>query len=284
MPYTSNFLTVNGLALSLTEVSRESEDLDEWGRGGGLTYEGTTYGQKAMWKFDTAPLLPTEADSLAGWLKGAGLYWNFDLVDGATTRFTAYSTESGMGWFPVTTGYTASSDAKFGRWGMMLLPSAAVAVTATFGIERPGLSASGWKKTGAGAWELCSASYDGGTTRYFVGTAVTTAFAWLAFTKTTNYLAVRLDGESGSGSSSTTLYDGWMILPYSLATNQLSARLNRTEAEPGFPYVGVGGKHPRTDSEFICKGFVEERTPVRVSIDGTYYPHAETLSGSLVEK
>jgi hypothetical protein len=228
----------------------------------------------------------SDLDSLTGWLKGVGHYWNFDLVDTATTRFTSYSTDAGMGWFVVTTGYTASSDAKFGRWGMMLHAGARVAVTATFGLERPGLSISGWKKVGSDSWELCSMIYDGATNRYYAGaagTGVTSAFAWLNTTQTYGYFYNRLSGTGPSGSA-TSLYDGFMILPYALTTTQLAARFARTEAEPAFPYVAVGGKHPRTDKEFVCKGFVESRNPVRATLDGTYYPNAETLEGSLIEK
>lgn len=284
MYYTTQFLTVNGLELGVTDFQRDTEDLDQWGRGGGLTFEGTTYAQKSSWGFETAPLLPGEADAINGWVKGVGHHWNFDLVDGATTRFTAYSADSGMDWFATTTGYTASSEAKFGRWGMMLHSSAQVTVTATFGIEQPGLSISGWKKIGAADWELCSLVYDGHTSRYFVGTEITTSFAWLITARTVKYFRNTLEGQDGAGSGATSLYDGWMILPYPLSTPQLAARAARTAAEPNFPYVAISGKNLRRQDETVCKGFVTRRNPVRATIDGTYYSNAETLEGTLTEK
>lgn len=282
---TTQFLTVNSLDLSVTSFGKNSDDVEAFGRGGGFTFEGVTYADKTEWTYETPPMTPAEADALVGWIKGKGHYWPFTYTDNTTStvRFTPYSSDGGLAFLP-STGYTASSNGNYSRWGMMLHPGANTSATATFGTESTGLTASGWKKVGADPWELCSLVYSGGTIKCFVGHLQTTAFAWCGVGATLGYWWIQLQGENGAGSNATSLFAGWMMTPYAMATAMFQARTSRLVAEPDFPYVGVSGKQTRGLYEVTAKGFVTRRPAERVLVDGVWYPNAERLSGTLVQR
>lgn len=301
MAYTPYFLSINGLNIDVADADASPDDVEVFGRGGGLQYTGTTYGNKRKASFDTIPLLPHEADSLDGWVKGRGHQWRFAWTDTSSTttvRFTLHSAEGGMSLAPVSSATLRSEASTAGPWGgtdgfsLMLHPGNSVTATVAFGTEAP-YSLSVWRQVPilAATWELCSLAYDGATTRYWAGAdgaTLTTAFSWLSISAASGRAGMTLQGENNTAGTATALFSGLWIVPYALSTSMLVARdlraTNGVGAEPAFPYVGVGGSFLREVNELTMKGFIQKRNPMRVSMGGSWYANAERLSGSLVQK
>ena len=289
MPYTSLFCAVNGLDLNVSDFAEDSDDVEAFGRGGGLDFEGVSYGERRKWQFTTPPYTAEDSDSLKGWLKGRGHQWTFEYVDAATTRFTFYSQEGGLG-LSFASGATYSSTSKFGLWALQVhAGGSAVSTTATFGAER-GCSMSVWRRvpSDGDTYELCSITWDGATLRYYAGasgTGVTTAFAWTTGTGVTyGYFPLVLEGQNNAGSNVTVIFDGLWLVPYTLSTSMLSARAQRTEVEGSFPYVKLAGMALRDNREVEVKGFVTGREPRQLVIDGQFRPNREEISGTFVER
>lgn len=302
MLYTPSFLTINGLDMSVTDADQSADDVETYGRGGGLAYTGVTYGQKRKVTYKLAPLLPDEADSMDGWIKGRGHCWNFYWIDRSstvTTRFSLYSNEGGLVFGGGTNGATLSAIGVYpDPWGSSLYPAALVqsgnttVASATFGQEA-GYSVSMWRRvpSGANVWELCSITYDTQTVRYFAGTTgalITTAFAWTTRSVASGYSAITLQGKNNAGTNADAVFTGVWYVPYCLSTPQLTARGARptigSGPEPVFPYVALGGYAFRDAYELLAKGFVTDRTPTKLQANGVWYNNAETLSGTLIEK
>jgi hypothetical protein len=135
-----------------------------------------------------------------------------------------------------------------------------------------------WKADAGGAFDLCSAVYDGATLRYFGGSngsTLTTAFAWASFSAVSNmWLRVTLDGENRAGTTGTTQYSFLRVLPYAATTTMLSTMAARTQAEPVFPFVEIsGGVVSSNTSVFLsAKGFVEGVEELQGSVNGVFQP------------
>lgn len=285
MAYTASFLTVNGLNLPAMSAGQRRVDPDRWGRGNGLAYAGTTYAKRRQLAFETPPMTPLEAQALSGWVRGLGHHFTFEWTDDhrATTQFTLYSTDGGA---VLSGGSAATTDSKFGSYALLVAGNAQHTATVLFGSEAPHAFSVWRNQISIDSWELCSASYDGATTRYHAGTdgiGTTTPFAWAGFNSSDGILRVRLEGQDPAGSSSTCLYDGLMILPYSLTTPQLAARNGRLNAEAPFPLVAVGGHALRLTPELACKGLVKDYPVHRVVLDGRWHDNARQVTGTLIE-
>lgn len=301
MSYTPYFLTVNGLVLDVTDAETTPDDVEAWGRGGGLAYTGVTYGGKRKVSFELAPLLPHDADAMEGWLKGKGHQWHFfwtDTSSTTTTRFSLYSADGGMAFAPLSSATLLPCATINDPWDgtdgflLMLHPGNTVTATVTFGTDS-GYSLSTWRRvnTIAASWELCSVTFDGATRRYFAGSdgaTITTAFNWLAISSASGRGNFTLQGENNDSSNATALFCGTWIVPYTLSTAMLTARDQRAAgAEPregAFPYVKVGGHLLRQPFELDMKGFLGKRSPARLSIAGNWYDNAEIVSGTLVQR
>lgn len=274
------FLTINGLTVDVdlsTGLDRSYTDLQSFNRSEGMTFEGCHYRELREWSF-VIPAQKTdqETHSQRGWIKGRGHHWNFERTDGSTTRFNLYSNEGGPGFDTTMTAGTS----KFGTWGGLVASGAAAAATATFGNEGP-FSMSVWKLTGV-SWALMSYVADGATARFYANSAVTTTFAWAAIGSASGYFSVSLQGENQGGTATVAYYDGFMMLPYALTTNQIAARAARTVAEPSFPFVEADGDFLEDLQPLTVKGFVDSESMEQVT-DGTVknvrYPRVK-----LVEK
>lgn len=278
------FLEVNGLELEVVKFDEASDDPEYFGRGSGLTYEGTTYAEKRSWDLDLNIMTQAKADSVQGWVKGRGHYWTFERVDGATTRLNAFSVDGGLG-FSVSASSISATTAKFGTWGALVHSTIDLLATASFGNER-NYSMSVWRKHNATMpFELCSFTYNGTTTRYYAGTTITSAFAWTVISAASGSLAVTLEAENNAGSNSTVSFDGLMIVPYEMTTDMLSARNARTAAEPPFPYVGVSGDAFPDNAEIVAKGFIASHEAEKsVVLEGATQTNAQWLTGKLIER
>lgn len=285
MAYTPDFLTVNGLAVPATGAGQRRSDVESWGRGSGTEYTGSVFGRKRTFAFETPPMTAGEARSLSGWVRGLGHHFTFEYLDEHlnTTQFTLYSTDGG-GKMPG--GSTCTVTSKFGSYSLLIPGSDSHTTTALFGSEGP-YSFSVWRnQLDDNEWVLCSACYDGSTTRFFAGadgTGITSEFGWKILLATTGFLRVGLEGQTHEGSGVSCAYDGLMIVPYSLTTAQLAARNARLNAEPGFPLVAVGGHVTRSQPEIACKGAVASYDVHRVVLDGVWRDNARTVMGSLAE-
>jgi hypothetical protein len=283
--YTTSFLTVNGLDVPVTATGQRRGDSDKWGRGNGTVFSGTTFARKRQFSVETPPLLSLEAHALSGWMRGLGHHFSFEWYDPhlATTRFHLYSTDGGAVF---SGGSAATTSTKWGSYSLLVAGNDVHTTTALFGSEGPnGFSV--WRnQISANTWELCSAAYDGSTTRFFAGpggTTITTSFGWAVFASTRGYTRLGLEGQTGGGSSSTCLYDGVMLLPYSPTSAQLYARHERLNSEPGFPLVAVGGHGTRSLPEIACKGAVSSYPVHRVVLNGGWRDNARRVVGSLME-
>lgn len=187
MLYTAQFLTVNGLSLSLTRLDEDVEDVEAFSRGGGkdLALDGMTYAPKRRWKFETAPIAPHEAEALVGWIEARGVQWLFNRTDTAasfpftpdaatvsTTRFTWAGTDGAvLAVFPSAASNTVtrasgwrSTVTQHGVWAAQIsctstaydgtsatYPFSTVAYTLPFGVEQSGrISMSLWAMNTAG--------------------------------------------------------------------------------------------------------------------------------------
>jgi hypothetical protein len=319
--YTPHFLTVNGLPLELREFQEETRDVDSFERGGGLGLDGLTYAPKRRWAFETVPIVPHEAEALVGWLEGRGVQFNFDLSSTGTTHFTLCAQDGTYGRvFPTAASTQAtraaawrSTDEKFGAWALQLsgtstayhgttttYPFSKSVYTATFGLGEAGkLSLSYWGKNFATAgiasytllttvWDLDTSS---STALYYVGSTATLPDSnglpfrrTSTFAATTGYCSFEFLSGASINSTSTTLFDAALLVPYRMTSDMLTARVNRTAAEGTFPYVKLGGHTLVDPTEVEVKAFIEERRPIRCHIDGVWYDNAEVLSGAFVEK
>lgn len=284
--------------------------------------DGLTYAAKRRWAFETVPLPPAEAEAVVGWLEGRGLQWKFDLPGTGTTYFTRCGHDGSIarvfptaesGSFSRAAGW-ASATAKHGVWAFQLsgtstaydgtsstYPFSYTSFTAPFGfVSDHGLSLSYWARNyasgGIGSYTLLSQVWDASfsltTARYYVGSTATlpdtTGLPFRrtsVFTATTGYCSFEFLSGASINSTSTTLFDSVMLVPYRLTSGMLTARNGRsTLAEGTFPYVLLGGHALQDVNEVEVKGFVEERRPLRVVLDGVWYDNAEVLSGVFVEK
>lgn len=278
------FLDINGLSLDveLDSLDRATKDVQNFARSEGDSLEGALFSAKRDWSFNTTWNTTTNrADAETQWVKGRGHYWNFERVDGATTRFNKYSSDGGPGF---GNGISGSTPTKFGTWAGLIASGGNSNVTATFGSEGR-YSVSVWKRDSATTWILCTLIDRGSGATYYAGltgTGVTTAFAWMSVSAASGYLGVQLQGEDEGGTSAAALYDGLMILPYALSTPMLTARNGRTLAEPRFPYVEASGSFIDDVNPVTVKGFVESEQLTQVNENGTR--DARCLKVTLVEK
>lgn len=324
MSYTASFLTVNGLPLELAQFTEEAADVSSFERGGNLGLDGLTYAPKRRWAFETVPLPPHEAEALAGWLEGRGIQWRFDQVDGATTRFTlaghdgsllkAFPTASSTAVTRAAAWRSTNTKHANGVWALQLsgtstayngttttYPFSHTTFTAPFGLAGYGLSLSYWGRNYAatdpiGSYTLLSQIWDVShslsTALYYVGSVATLGDAnglpfrrTSTFVATTNYCSFTFLSGASINSTSTTLFDSVLLVPYRLTSAMLVARAGRaTYSEGALPYVLLGGHALQDVDEVEVKGFVEERRPLRVALDGIWYDNAEVLSGVFVEK
>lgn len=259
---------INGLTMSVAEdeLSSEHVDIQTFDRTEGMTFEGTLMAELREWSF-TIPAQKSaqEANSQKGWIKGRGHYWNFERVDGATTRFNKYSTDGGPGF---NTNMTSATSMKFGTWGARVALGTESTVTVTFGSEEA-YTVSVWKLRSTGGWQLFSIVADGTTTTsYIMSSSAATVFPWITVSAASGYLGVSLWGRTQTGAGAGAAYDGLMILPYALTTWQLSAREKRQSAEPGFPYVELSGDVLEGTQPVVVKGFVTNTEYVEASDGG----------------
>ena len=277
-----SFLEVNGLNVDvdLGSFDRDNSDIQTFSRVEGLSLEGTLYAAKREWDFK-APWEPVEAVSLAitGWVKGRGHYYTFERVDGATTRFNKYSTDGGPGFDSQLTSHATS---KFGSWCGFLLSGASSSVTVTFGSEGR-YSVSAWRASQASTtYALHSFVYDGTTIKMFDGASLVASHCFAKLTAASGYLSVTLEARLDGGTSSTSRFDGLMVVPYAMSTPQLAARVARTRAEPPFPYVELDGDCLEDLTPVTVKGFVASEGMTQVTRNGTV--NARMLKIQLIER
>ncbi len=279
------FLTINGHTIDVYHdgFDRETTDVQTFNRTEGMSYEGALYAAKRQWAF-TIPWEPSEQKSISDrdWIKGRGHYWTFERVDGATTRFNKYSADGGPG-FDANIG---AGTAYHGTHGAKINSGDSSTVTVGFGSEGRH-SVSVWKRNSSSSYVLMTFVYNGTATSYFAsnanGTTATAAFPWMSYSAVSGSMTVTLQGENEGGTSATTHYDGLWVVPYALTTPQITARLNRTAAEPVFPHVEMDGTCLEDIYAITVKGFVlgEEMTEVR---SGGTAAFARMLKVQLVEK
>lgn len=255
------FLKLNDLEIDVgvDDLEVEYTDAQAFQRGEAMTLEGTMYREIREWSFEV-PVWDNglEAEAFRGWIKGRGHYWTFSRRDGATTRFNKYSADGGPG-FDLNMRPATTALAKFGTWGLLLNDNKTTSVDVGFGSEGR-YSISVWKRDNSGNQILCSAISDGATLRYkagATGNGITTAFAWATISAVSGSMSVSLIGKDTSGTNATAAYSGLMIVPYSLTTDQLTARNGRTAAEPVFPYLELAGDFSEDVTSVIVKGFVD---------------------------
>ena len=311
------------LTLQRFEEETVDVDDFQRGGGADVGLDGLTYAPKRRWMFETVPVVPAEAEALTGWIEGRGIQWRFDLTDTATTRFTYAAHDGSLPLvFPTasSTGTTRaagwrSANPKHGVWALQLsgtstaydgttttYPFSHTVYTAPFGlVEDHGITLSYWARNYASAdaavasYTLLSQIWDQtestSTAVYYVGsTATLPNSTGLPFRRTSTFAATVgwcsftfLSGAS-INTTSTTLFDSVLLLPYRLTGDMLVARTARTEAEGALPYVLLGGHALQDPDEVEVKGFVEERRPTQCTIAGVWYDNAEVLSGVFVEK
>ena len=278
-----SFLDVNGLAVDayLDDFERSTSDVQAFARSEGLTLEGALYAAKREWNF-TVPweTVGERTTALTGWVKARGHHYTFERVDGATTKFNRYSTDGGPGF---DTSVTAHAASKFGTWSGKVNSGGASTVSVTFGSDGR-YSVSAWRRIAAtsAAFSLFSYVNDGATTRFFLGSSVASSLAWATATAASGYLSLSLEGKNDAGSSATALFDGLMLVPYALTTQQLVARVARTAAEPPFPYIELDGDCLEDLNPVTVKGFVLAESMTQANKNGTQ--NARSLKISFIER
>jgi hypothetical protein len=265
------FLALNGLEIDVDRsdsVDRDYADAQDFDRSAGTTIEGTHYRELREFGF-TIPVQKTsqEIQSQRGWIKGRGHHYTFEYLDGATTRFNRFSTDGGPGF---NTNLTATAvTVKFGTWAAKVNSGGTSVANFGFGSEDR-YSVSVWRTCSSQSYQLCTVVANGTTTTSYVGTVATTAFPWLTLSAASGSLALTLKGTRVDGSTSATAtYDGLMVVPYALTTNQLSARGARTSAEPRFPFVELSGDVLEGTGSIVVKGTVESDMIEQVTERGT---------------
>lgn len=256
---------VNGAGVTHTNI----EAFERAANGG---YEGTIFARKQQWSFRLAPTMTdNENRSLRGWVTGQHWSWNFDRVDGATTRFNRFEDAGGVGWVAGTGFYSSSATSKFGSWGFSPSSSHYSAVTLNFNVV-PGFSWGVWKHTSVG-YKWCAHTWDAATHRYTVngGSSTTTAFAWsdapTGAASAPFYL--RLYGETDAGASTTTaVYDGAIVCPYAWTNGQIDALAGRTYPIPFAPYVEFDGGLNDAGQAIVVKGTIEDEDIQEVAYGG----------------
>lgn len=274
----SNFLTINGLNIAVARegahFERTESDIQTFDRSEGFAYQGALYAQKRQWTFEIPYLTSNyEYEAQRGWVKGRGSYWNFNRPDGTTTRFNKYPTDGGVGF---DANIVSSTSTRFVLashvWSARVTGGLTSTVTVPFGNDGR-YTMSLWKLTNnSTTFVLCSAAYDGTTTRFYAGTdgqTITTSFSWAGLSAASGYLAVSLKGFDTTGASfGGAVYDNVMVVPYAMTTSQLAARNARTLDEPGFPYVELGGDCLEDLNPKVVKGFMQTTAYDQVSSGG----------------
>lgn len=268
-----SYVTLNSLDMGVSEqdgFDRGYADVESFGRSEGLTLEGTMYREVREFSF-TVPVVYTdqEIQALRGWVKGRGHYFNFERVDGATTRFSRYSNDGGPGFGAGTTAGTATF-AKYGTWCLKLPGGDDSVVTAGFGSEDR-YSVCVWKRESGGTYRLCTVVADGTSTTSYsgaTGMGATTAFSWWTVTAASGSLSVRLFGKNEAGTTASAFYDGLLMVPYALTTPQLEALNGRTTALPTFPYVELDGLCLEDLQPMVVKGTVASEETEVVNYQG----------------
>lgn len=253
----------NGAALSHANI----ESFTRAANGG---YEGTIFERKRVWSFRLSPTMTdNENRSLRGWVTGRHWTWNFDRVDGATTRWNTYEDAGGVGW-AANTGYIASStSARFGTWAFSPSSSHYSTISLNFNVV-PGFSWGVWKLV-TGGYQFCAHTWDTSTHYYTVDGAATSVFGWSGVPSTgvSTPFYLSLYGENGSGASSTTaVYDHVVVCPYAWTQGQIDALAGRDHPIPVAPYVEFDGGLNDDGQPVVVKGTVEDEDIVEVGYQG----------------
>lgn len=256
---------VNGAGVTHTNI----EAFERAANGG---WEGTIFARKQQWSFRLAPTMTdNENRALRGWVTGQHWSWNFDRVDGATTRFNAYEDAGGVGWVAGVGSYASTASAKFGAWGISPGSSQYIVTTLNFNVAA-GFSWGVWKLVG-GTYQWCAATWDTATVRFTVdgGSNATSALAWSsqAATGASGPFYLRLYGQGAGGASTTTaVYDGVIVCPYAWTNGQIDALAARTRPIPFAPYVEFDGGLNDAGQPLVVKGTVEDEDIQEVAYGG----------------
>lgn len=256
---------VNGASVTHTNI----ETFDRAANGG---YEGTIFARKQQWSFRLSPTMTdNENRALRGWVTGQHWSWNFDRVDGATTRFNTYEDAGGVRWVAGTGFFSSSASAYFGSWGISPGSSHYVCTTLSFNAAA-GFSWGAWKLV-SDNYQWCAMTYDTATHRYTVGggSNTTTAFAWSdqSTGSASAPFYLRLYGENAGGSSTTTaVYDAVLVCPYAWTNGQIDALAARTYPIPFAPYVEFDGGLNDAGQPVVVKGTVEDEDIQEVAYQG----------------
>ena len=267
MAYTGTFLAINGLTISVDRESfdRNYNDVQNFMRSEGNTIEGTLFEQKREFQF-TIPIVKTDYEYQAqrDWIKGRGAYWNFERVDGVTTRFNRFGTDGGFGLTTtsITNNNVSTVSCKFGTYSMQVASAGSTVVTVSWGPETQ-YSISLWRYSnfgGLNTWNLHTQTWDGATLAHFAGvtgTTLTSGFTnWFSASATTRALTLTLAGKDAAAGNTTAWYDSLMIVPYCMTTNQMAARQARVIDIPPLPYVEADGDFLEDLAPLTVKGFV----------------------------
>jgi hypothetical protein len=276
------FLTLNGLQVDPWEDSfeRTYEDVQNFDRSEGLSYEGALYRSVRQWTFEI-PWEPSEERSIANrdWMKGRGHSWSFDRVDGATVKFNRYPMDGGPGF---DSNMVQSSTALFGSWSGRVVSGGASSVTVGFGTETR-YSISLWKQNTATSWILHTHVSNGVASTYYATSTVTAACPWMSISAASGSMSITLQGENDGGSNATTHYDAIWVVPYALTTPQIAARAARLAMEPPFPFVELNGDCIEDLNAIRVKTFIDTEPMQAVSSGGSMC-FARVLKVKLVEQ
>lgn len=294
------FIRIEGLALdSLVEDYEISDQsVEAFNRTIGDSLEGLTYSDKKQITLTTPPLDPSTARSIEGWVRGRRHLWTFNRADGATTRYTRYSDDGGLGFSSLA---TSTSSALFSVWSQQLGSGGINTTTALFGSEGDwtvGVYAK-VPATNATYSFYCTRSV-GGTLSSFTDTVSSATLYIFQLTPASGFLTVRLHGKVPStGTSATVHFDNLIIAPYAF-TNEMIASSSTPRfglpsnghTRPPFVTVFGDGIHkPNTGlnnanepGPMVCKGFVETVETIPVVLNGSFQYNARRLKIRLLEK
>jgi hypothetical protein len=283
-------IDINGFDIApLTDDAGVSHvDVENIERSESTRLEGSVFAYKRRWQFRLSPTATDqEHRALRNWVKGRHWSWNFDRVDGATTRFNVYEDGGGPRFNAFAGSVTATSPSRFGTWSMRVSSGGVAAATLQFASpQTPYYSWGTWKLNTSGTFQFCCNTYDGSTSRYFVDayTGVTSAFAWASVTTASGFFTLSLQGEDASGTNSNTaIFGPTYVFPYTLTTPQINALGARTTMTPAPPFVELDGGLNDDSFPIVVKGYVDSEPIKEVVINGSPV-HSRWLQVSFVER
>jgi len=300
------FLKIDGYEISaLVDGFSGPKDVsvESYSRSMGDHLEGTTYSIKKQYAFNTHYLSASDAEALEGWVRGRKHIWTFDNPDGATTRFTRYSMDSGL----LISGATQSTGTVFSQWCLRVAGSSTAQFTTSFGSEGNWTLAGYFREDPALQFTPFLLRMKDGvqTTALFSADGTQATLGFLSYSVASGSLTIRLHG-SFLESPATVDFAQLQVAPFAYTDGMFNSLQYDPDTSPDYEYpnqwttgparppfvhltgdavhAGLKNVNPLGESGKVVKATVEDISTQPVVLDGAWTPNSRVLSINLMEK